>query len=310
LFKRRLTLFAALLMAVLALGMVIGCETDEEDPEPDPDPNDVEEEVEKGFESIVGIDPGAGIMAATEDALEVYDLQPGLIEGSDAAMTAELSTAINQEEWIVVTGWTPHWKFAEWDLKFLEDPEEVYGEEEYIATIAREGLSEDMPEVYEFLENFHWGDEEIGAVMEMNTEDDDYLGNAQTWIEENEDIVNEWLPEDFGAEADGQEVDITMVEWECALATSHVIQAILLDAGYEATLTSVDAGVMWSGIAAGDNDFFACAWLPGTHGDYEEEYGDEVDEIRANYEGARIGLVVPEYVDIDSIEEINEHHLD
>lgn len=151
-------------------------------------------EVDDYVSDITGIDPGAGIMSTTEEAIEIYGLAAGLIEGSDAAMTAELSTAIANEEDIVVTGWTPHWKFAEWDLKFLEDPENAYGDEEYIASVGRAGIEEDLPEVYEFLQNFYWGDDEIGELMEMNAEDPDYEGNARTWVDNNQDIVENWIP--------------------------------------------------------------------------------------------------------------------
>ena len=150
------------------------------------------EEVDDYVDDIIGIDPGAGIMSAAEEAIENYNLEAGLIEGSDAAMTAELSTAYANEDNIIVTGWAPHWKFAEWDLKFLEDPELVFGGEEYIANVARQGLEEDMPEVYNFLENFYWGDAEIGEVMDMNAEDPDFENNTRIWVEENQDIVQEW----------------------------------------------------------------------------------------------------------------------
>ena len=56
----------------------------------------------------------------------------------------------------MVTGWTPHWKFARWDLKFLDDPKKVYGEAETINTIVRQGLKEDMPEVYAVCDAFKW----------------------------------------------------------------------------------------------------------------------------------------------------------
>ena len=36
-------------------------------------------------------------------------------------MTQALSDAIANEEPIIVTGWNPHWKFAAFDLKYLED---------------------------------------------------------------------------------------------------------------------------------------------------------------------------------------------
>lgn len=294
------------LVAALTLG-VVGCDV-EEDVDPDAPDEIVDEDV--GFAEIQGIEPGAGIMEATDEAIDVYGLNLDVLEASDAAMTAELSMSIENNEWIVVTGWAPHWKFADWDLKFLEDPEEVYGGEEYIASMAHLGLADDMPEVHALLENFEWGDDEIGTVMDMNADVDDPMGNAQTWIADNQDIVDAWLPEDFGAEADGQEVRISMVEWDCATASTYVIAAVLEDGGYSVDITPVDAAVMWSGTATGDFDFFTTAWLPGTHETYFADYGDDLEEVGVSYEGARIGLVVPEYVTIDSITEINDYIID
>ena len=47
---------------------------------------------------IIGIDPGAGIMSATEKAIAEYNLNMDLLEGSDATMTAALQDAISREE--------------------------------------------------------------------------------------------------------------------------------------------------------------------------------------------------------------------
>ncbi|SFH72364.1 glycine betaine ABC transporter substrate-binding protein [Modicisalibacter xianhensis] len=144
---------------------------------------------------IVGIDPGAGLMGLTEDVIEEYglgDIQ--LQSGSGATMTAALQAAINNQEDIVVTGWTPHWMFARWDLKYLEDPKNVYGGAEEIHTIVRQGLKEDMPEVHALLDNFSWTPEQMGEVMLMNQEEgSDPYENAKQWVEENPDIVSEWM---------------------------------------------------------------------------------------------------------------------
>ncbi|MBS9404780.1 glycine betaine ABC transporter substrate-binding protein [Halomonas sp. TRM85114] len=143
---------------------------------------------------IIGIDPGAGLMGLTEEVIETYDLDLDLRSGSGATMTAALANAIQNEEDVVVTGWTPHWKFARWDLKYLEDPENVYGGAEQIHTIARQGLEEDMPEAYAILEAFEWTPEQMGEVMLMNQEDDaDPYENAKQWVEDNQDVVEEWL---------------------------------------------------------------------------------------------------------------------
>lgn len=143
---------------------------------------------------IVGIDPGAGIMQAAEEALDAYNLDLSLVDGSDAAMTAALRTAVRRNQWVVVTGWTPHWKFAEWDLKYLEDPKGVFGGAETISKIVRPTLHEEHPEVYTFLQRFYWTPDQMAEVMV------DILGGAEpadaarAWIAANEDVVQNWLP--------------------------------------------------------------------------------------------------------------------
>lgn len=143
---------------------------------------------------IIGIDPGAGLMSLTEEALDVYGLDVNLRSGSDATMVAALASAINNEEDIVVTSWTPHWMFARWDLKYLDDPEGVFGGAEQVHTVARLGLDEDLPEVYAILENFSWTPDQMGEVMLMNQEEgSDPYENAQQWVDDNQDTVEQWL---------------------------------------------------------------------------------------------------------------------
>lgn len=142
---------------------------------------------------IIGIDAGAGIMSATERAIEEYNMDLNLIMSSEAAMTAALSKAIADNEPVVVTGWTPHWKFADFDLKFLEDSLGVYGETEEIHAIVRKGLEEDMPEVYSLLENFALDDDQLGSLMGAVAAGDDDLEAARAWMNENEDVITPWI---------------------------------------------------------------------------------------------------------------------
>lgn len=144
--------------------------------------------------SITGIEPGAGVVAATESALEKYDnLSEWELEtSSSGAMTVALGQAIQNEEDIVITGWSPHWMFASYDLKYLEDPENAFGESETINTMAREGLEEDMPEAYQVLDQFNWTTEEMESIMLDISEGEDPEDAAETWIEANPDRVTEW----------------------------------------------------------------------------------------------------------------------
>src|SRR5690606_21078107 len=82
-------------------------------------------------DKIQGIDSGAGITRLSQLALSEYDLDDyRLMTASGAAMTAALQKAIQNKEWIVVTGWSPHWMFAKWDLRYLKDPKKSLGEGE------------------------------------------------------------------------------------------------------------------------------------------------------------------------------------
>lgn len=143
---------------------------------------------------IVGIDSGAGVVKNTNIAIEEYGLDYEVITGSEPVMTASLSDALDNEEPIVVTAWKPHWKFARWDIKFLEDPKNVYGDGEESFIIGRKGTQEDMPEVHEFIENFHLEMNEIEELMDMIEDGDNPEESARQWMNENEEKVEAWIP--------------------------------------------------------------------------------------------------------------------
>jgi glycine betaine/proline transport system substrate-binding protein len=157
--------------------------------------NSIEElnSVKDKFQGIItGIEPGAGIMKATEQAIEDYNLDFGLQSSSSAGMAAALKKAEDNGDWIVVTGWTPHWKFSKWDLKYLEDPKETFGAEEYIHTIVRKGLKEDKPEVYSILDKFNWAASDMEAVMLDIENGMEPAEAAAKWVSENQEKVKEW----------------------------------------------------------------------------------------------------------------------
>lgn len=105
---------------------------------------------------IVGIEPGAGLTATTENAvIPTYGLEDfEFITSSTPAMLSELDTALNNGENIVVTLWEPHWAYGAFDIKNLEDPQGTLGEAEVIYTYARAGFSEDHPEVAQWFTDF------------------------------------------------------------------------------------------------------------------------------------------------------------
>jgi glycine betaine/proline transport system substrate-binding protein len=82
------------------------------------------------------------------------------------------------------------------ELKYLEDPKGVYGGEEHISTIARDGLKEDMPEVYAVLDRFQWTPDEMAQLMVWNQKEGaDPYENAKRWIAINPGRVAQWTGE-------------------------------------------------------------------------------------------------------------------
>lgn len=149
---------------------------------------------------IVGVDAGAGIMAVTEQAITDYGLDYQLLSSTGPMMVASLKKAIDKGEWIVVTGWRPHWKFSRYDLKFLKDPKGTYGEAEVIKGIARKGFKADHPFVAEFISNMKFTNEGISSLMdEVENAATESMG-VKSWIKKNQDLVNSWIP----ASVDGQ----------------------------------------------------------------------------------------------------------
>lgn len=144
---------------------------------------------------IIGIEAGTGIMNDAERAIAEYSLDFELVESSDAAMTAYLESAVENEEWVVITGWSPHWKFGRYDLKFLEEPKEAFTETEHIDTVVRLGLKEDHPELYDFLDKVFFEPEELAQAMDLAQEEGATDESAAAiWVELNEELVESWLP--------------------------------------------------------------------------------------------------------------------
>jgi len=117
-----------------------------------------------------------------------------LMEGSGATMTAALDNSIKNQEWVVVTAWSPHWMFGKWELKYLEDPKGVLGGEEKIEGIVRKGLKEDMPEVHAFFSNFKWDSPaQLQMVMAWNQAGGTPEENAKRFLKEHPDTVKRWM---------------------------------------------------------------------------------------------------------------------
>ncbi|MBY0137438.1 glycine betaine ABC transporter substrate-binding protein [Paracoccus yeei] len=141
---------------------------------------------------IIGIEPGAGIMRETGDAIDAYGLKLQLVEGSTAAMTAALKSAVDRKEPIAVTLWEPSWMAQKFDIKFLKDPKGAFPPPQSYYWIGQKGFSEENPEAREVIASVFVPKEEItainGAVNDGKTMDQ----AIADWIAAHGDLIGRW----------------------------------------------------------------------------------------------------------------------
>ncbi|HEY1179009.1 MAG TPA: glycine betaine ABC transporter substrate-binding protein [Phytomonospora sp.] len=143
---------------------------------------------------IIGIEPGAGLTTATkEKVMPTYGLDGAfkLKTSTTTAMLAALDGAIAKQEPIVVTLWHPHWAYAKYQLKDLEDPEGTLGTAEEVTTIARKGFGADQPEITAMLQKFTMDDAQLGSLedLTLNKYKDDPAKGVEEWLAANPDFV-------------------------------------------------------------------------------------------------------------------------
>jgi glycine betaine/proline transport system substrate-binding protein len=144
-------------------------------------------------QTITGIEPGAAVIDAAKTMIQKYNLQGWHVDpSSSGAMVTALGQAIKNHKDIVITGWSPHWMFQKYDLKYLEDDKHVMGQAETVNTVARKGLKSDNPKAYRILKNFKWQQADVEKVMLMIQGGKSPEAAAKAWIKANPDKVAAW----------------------------------------------------------------------------------------------------------------------
>lgn len=142
---------------------------------------------------IIGIEKGAGLTTGTDKAIIDYKLDYQQINSSTIAMITELQNAIQRKEWIVVTGWQPHWMFGKMKLKFLDDPKKIFGEAEEIKTYSRKSFAKDHPELAKFFSRLHFDDENMSDLLMKMEQSKNKETTAKEWVEDHSELIQSWL---------------------------------------------------------------------------------------------------------------------
>lgn len=141
---------------------------------------------------IIGIEPGSGLMREAADAIKQYGLNYQIIDGSTAAMVAQLQSSLERKEPIVVTLWEPSWMMQKFDVKFLEDSKSAFAPPQAYYWIAKKGFSEKHPHARESLATVYVPIKDITAMTADMNNGKTIEQAVDAWWEQNQARINKW----------------------------------------------------------------------------------------------------------------------
>lgn len=152
---------------------------------------------EKFGKVIYGIDAGSDGNLIMVNAVKnnTYDLQDWrVMPSTTAAMLVQAQRKIEDHEWVAFLGWRPHWMNVVLDLKYLKDPQKIWGDKYLIRMIANKKFLQANPAVAKFLDQFEvTADTQSDWIYKFSFKNIDKSKVAKQWISNNMDQVKTWL---------------------------------------------------------------------------------------------------------------------
>lgn len=145
---------------------------------------------------IQGIEPGGGLMRASERTIEAYNLTAAgykLQSASEAGMLASIQRAYPSKQWVVATVWNPHWMFQKWSLRYLKDPKGTFGPEEEVHALGSKQFAAKHPEAYAFVKNFRMDLADVEAIQNQAQANNDYDAVAKKFVDAHPEKLKAWL---------------------------------------------------------------------------------------------------------------------
>ena len=146
---------------------------------------------------ILGIEPGSVVMGVIYDeVIPAYGLSQKLVEGPTQGMLEEVDKRYRSGEEFALVAWSPHWMNQRFDLRYLEDPEDAFGElndPAKITAIVNEDLPENDPVATAFMDALILDEEQIGDLESAINEAEDPYEGARRWTDDNPEVWQPWV---------------------------------------------------------------------------------------------------------------------
>lgn len=105
--------------------------------------------------------------------------------------------------------------------------------------------------------------------------------------------------------ADTRKIEIGVNNWAENIAVANLWKILLEEKNYQVSLQSASKMILYNSVAQGKLDLTFEVWLPTTDSAPYSSIKDHVQLIGPWLKEANLGLAVPDYVDIKSIDELN-----
>ena len=113
------------------------------------------------------------------------------------------------------------------------------------------------------------------------------------------------------AQAEGDKaITIGVNNWAENIAVANLWKVLLSEKGYEVKLQNADKALLYNGVSQGQIDVTFEVWLPSADKPAYDKVKDNVALIGPWLPEANLGLAVPDYVTIDSVEQLNASKAD
>lgn len=103
----------------------------------------------------------------------------------------------------------------------------------------------------------------------------------------------------------GRTLSVGYIPWDEGIASTFLWKELLERRGYKVDARQLEAGALYTGLAGGQLDFQTDSWLPVTHAQYWEKYGDKLEDLGSWYGPTSLELSVPSYMkDVRSLADL------
>ncbi|MCG7599940.1 ABC transporter substrate-binding protein [Halomonas sp. McH1-25] len=161
---------------------------------------DKPEFAERFNHEMFSIEPGSATSDLLNGAVDNDTYGMGdwdLNEATTPAMLSAVNSATQNDEWILFYGWTPHWMNIEYDIVYLDDPENLFGPgggRSDVRTLLSKRFADQNPNVVQLLDQMLFtADDQSQLILEFSYKKQEASDVAIAWMRDNAEKVKTYL---------------------------------------------------------------------------------------------------------------------